>query len=188
MIMQKHRKNFSDVKRGDWSLFLDRDGVLNEKVENGYVTQLAEFRILPGVPSAMHLLSKIFKRIIVVTNQRGVSRGLYTESTLEEIHEYLVDKISSEGGRIDKIFFCPHDYEENCDCRKPNPGMAIRARDVFPEIDFNKSFMIGDSISDIQMGERLGMVTVLLSVNKPSVESDFYFKDLLQFARFLCPA
>jgi D-glycero-D-manno-heptose 1,7-bisphosphate phosphatase len=175
--------NFPDLTKGDWSLFLDRDGVLNKKIDYGYVTKVSEFEFLPGVLSAVAILSKIFKRIIVVTNQRGIFKGLYTTDTLSLIHNYLLNEIIFHGGRIDKIYFCPHDYSDLCNCRKPGIGMPLMAKAEFDDIDFNKSIIIGDSISDIQMGQKLDMITVLISeMEMKNINSHFRFSTLFNFS------
>lgn len=168
-----------------WTLFLDRDGVLNRKIENGYVLDPSMLEILPGVTEAIRNLSNIFGRIIVVTNQRGIGRGMMTEKDLQSIHAVLLEKVKEDGGRIDGIFYCPHNIEGNCDCRKPKPGLALKAKQIFPEINFAKSIMVGDSDSDIEMGKLLGMVTVKISQDgsRGNSKSDFLFEDLIGFAK-----
>ena len=146
-----------------WTLFLDRDGVINYKIENDYVRNIDQFQLLPHVLDALKGISIIFGRIIVVTNQRGIARGLITQEELTSIHNMLVDKINISGGRIDRIYTCPHDYEDNCNCRKPKIGMALLAKKDFPEIDFKKSIMVGDSESDMIFGQNIGMTTVMIS-------------------------
>lgn len=184
--MKKLKPNLLDLKMLSWSLFLDRDGILNRKIDNGYVTQLSEFEFIPGVLTDISSLTKIFARIFIVTNQRGISKGLYSVDTLTEIHSYLLAQVNGSGGRIDRIYFCPHDYSDRCNCRKPNTGMALNAKLDFPEVDFNKSVMIGDSLSDIEMGARLNMTTVLIS-NKETSDGvpDFHFTSLNQFVHFV---
>ncbi len=144
-----------------WSLFLDRDGVINEKIENDYVKNWDEFKFKDGVLQAVAGLGKIFGRIFIVTNQRGVGLGVMTEDKLNEIHGMLLSEITSLSGRIDKIYYCT--AVDNCaECRKPNIGMGLKAKSDFPEIEFSKSIMIGDSISDMEFGKNLGMKTVFI--------------------------
>lgn len=152
-----------------WTLFLDRDGVLNVEKPDGYILHVGEFILLPGVEEALHRLAQIFGRIIIVTNQRGVGRGLMQQADLEEIHRYLRARIERAGGRIDAIYACT-DADRESPCRKPNPGMALRAKQDFPEIDFTRSVMVGNSDSDMLFGRQLGMRTVWIATTKPAPE------------------
>ena len=184
--MREQGKNFNDLhidKR--WTLFLDRDGVINEKIENDYIRNWSQFEFIDGAIEALRILRKIFGRIIIVTNQRGVGRGFITNDDLCEIHENMEKTFQENGVSIDKIYYCPHDYErEACDCRKPNVGLALKAKKEIPEIDFGNSITLGDSISDMQFGKTLGMITVYISSscdNVPDV-ADLCFKNILEFA------
>jgi len=145
-----------------WTLFLDRDGVINEKRENDYVKNWGEFSFTNGALDAISRLSVVFGKIIIVTNQRGVGKGIMTEIQLLSIHDELTKAANQSGGRIDKIFYCA-DLLDTSDCRKPNIGMALKAKMYFPEIDFRKSIMIGDSKSDMEFGKRLSMHTIYVS-------------------------
>ena len=120
------------------TLFLDRDGVINQQRPHDYVKTTGEFIFIDGALEALRLLSPLFKHIIIVTNQRGVGKGIMTRKDLEEIHAYMINEVSGQGGRIDKIYVCTDtsDYSKN---RKPNTGMALQAKDDFPDIDFTKS-------------------------------------------------
>ena len=169
-----------------WSLFLDRDGVINKRLEGDYVKTLAEFEFLEGVPEAIKILSGIFGKIIVVTNQQGIGKGLYTENDLNIIHHYLTDEIEKHEGRIDKIYFSPHLAGANHPHRKPGIGMALEAKKDFPEIDLARSFMAGDSLSDMQFGKAAGMKTVFINEENISESSiDFRFDSLQEFANHL---
>jgi len=145
-----------------WTLFLDRDGVINRHRPNDYVKCIAEFEFLPSVPEAMARLAGIFGRIIVVTNQQGIGKGLYTAAELETIHAHMLRDIEGAGGRIDRIYFCPQLEMDRSPMRKPGIGMALKAREDFPEICFAKSIMVGDSAQDIEFGHRAGMYAVLI--------------------------
>jgi histidinol-phosphate phosphatase family protein len=166
-----------------WSLFLDRDGVINEKLENDYVKNWDEFKFKGGVLQAIAGLRKIFGRIFIVTNQRGVGLGVMTEDKLNEIHDKLLSEITSLSGRIDKIYYCT--AVDNCaECRKPNIGMGLRAKEDFPEIEFSKSIMVGDSISDMEFGLRLGMKNIYCNgkLNERSIGLwDYQIKSLIDF-------
>ncbi len=145
-----------------WTLFLDRDGVININKEDGYVQHRGEFIFTEGAIEAICRLGQIFDRIIVVTNQRGIGKGLMTAADLEDIHAYLIKKIGYCGGRIDAIFYCPEDEDTHPD-RKPNPGMAYKAKEMFPDIDFEKSVMVGDKEIDILWGKNIGAHTVRIA-------------------------
>lgn len=146
-----------------WTLFLDRDGVINKRLIDDYVKNIREFEFLPGVQEALAEFAKVFGRIFVVTNQRGIARGLMTEHDLHLVNEYMLAELQKAGGRIDKVYYCPHDRDENCGCRKPAIGMALKAKQDYPEIDFSKAIMIGDSPSDIEFGENAGMRTIYVA-------------------------
>lgn len=146
-----------------WTLFLDRDGVINHKLENDYVKCWEEFQFLPGALDALASLEKIFGHIVIVTNQQGIGKGLYTAEHLMEVHRKMMMEIGKAGGRIDRIYFCPGLAKDNPSCRKPNPGMALDAQRDFPAIDFSRSVMVGDSMSDMEMGKAVGMHTVFIS-------------------------
>lgn len=114
-----------------WALFLDRDGVINKKIENDYVRNWEQFEFLPGVLEALKILSDIFGRIIIVTNQRGIGRGFMTEKDLEYIHRNMLNIFEASGIKVDAIYYCPHDYErEICNCRKPDMGMGCRLKRI----------------------------------------------------------
>jgi len=142
------------------TLFLDRDGVINVKLEARYVRNSNEFEFMQGALVAISKLSKLFKRILIVTNQQGVGKGIMTEDDLNLLHSFMTSEIGKLNGKINKIYFCPHLDTENCNCRKPNPGMINQAIADFPEIDSQNSYLIGDSDSDIEAGNRMNLNTV----------------------------
>jgi D-glycero-D-manno-heptose 1,7-bisphosphate phosphatase len=144
----------------NFSLFLDRDGVINRRLPDEYVRNWSEFEFLPEALAAIARFSGIFARLFVVTNQRGIGRGLMSEADLAEIHGRMLDTVREHDGRIDRIYHCPHDLDARCDCRKPEIGLALRARADFPEVDFSRAIMVGDSKSDMQFAARAGMKKV----------------------------
>lgn len=129
--------------------------------EGRYVTAWAEFRLLAGVPEAIARLNRAGLRVIVVSNQRGIALGLYSAADVEAIHRELQRLLQASGAHVDAFYFCPHDKEQ-CDCRKPLPGMFEQAQREFPDVTAAQSVMIGDSLSDIEFGKRLGMRTVFI--------------------------
>ena len=147
----------------EWSLFLARDGVINERIPGGYVKNCAEFVLLPDVVEAMKIFSERFGHIFVVTNQQGIGKGLMTESELAVVHRFMTDAIEKGGGRIDRVYHAPYLESARHHTRKPAPGMALQAKNDFPAVRFNHSVMAGDSISDMLFGKNLGMTTVFIS-------------------------
>jgi D-glycero-alpha-D-manno-heptose 1-phosphate guanylyltransferase len=168
-----------------WTLFLDRDGVINKKMDKDYVKSLQEFEFIPGVLSSLVDLSNCFGRIIIVTNQQGIGKGVMTEEDLDRIHGFLLEEVRKMGGRIDAIYHAPQLEEAGSPMRKPGTGMALQAKEDFPEIDFSRSIMLGDSEIDLEFGRRTNMVPVLIG-DPPAGEVDAYsiaslsaFNDLL---------
>ena len=153
-----------------FTLFLDRDGVINERLPAAYVRSWSEFSFAPGALDAIAVCSSIFGKIIIITNQQGIGKGLMTEEELQLVHNEMVNAIEKAGGRIDAIYHCPDLRAKPNNCRKPNPTMALRAKKDFPSIDFRKSVMVGDSISDMQFGMALGMETVFITSNQDEVQ------------------
>ncbi|MBL0009151.1 MAG: HAD-IIIA family hydrolase [Saprospiraceae bacterium] len=144
-----------------WTLFLDRDGVINVNKDDSYVFNREEFIFKEGTLAAIARLSGLFGRIIVITNQRGVGKGLMSEADLQDIHAYMKSNIEKAGGRIDDIFYCTSTDNAHPD-RKPSPGMAFRAQEKYPDIDFSKAVMVGDKSADMQWGRNIGALTVLI--------------------------
>lgn len=152
-----------------WTLFLDRDGVINNEIVGSYITNWDEFEFAQGSIEAIAQLGETFGRVVIVTNQRGVGRGIMSIDDLKDIHSKMKSAINQEGGRIDKIYACTAlDDEDNN--RKPNTGMATQAQADAPEIDFSKSVMVGNNLSDMQFGKRMGMHTVFLTTTQEPIE------------------
>lgn len=168
----------------EWTLFLDRDGVLNKKLEGRYVTAPQELILLPGVTDALADFSLLFGRIIIVTNQQGIGKEIMTHEDLLQVHQSLLDQLIHFGGRIDEIYYCPDLEHEDSVNRKPNPGMGLQAQKDFPEINFRKSIMVGDSPSDIQFGKTLQMITVRISPVEDR-QADFTHPSLKDFSIYL---
>jgi len=169
-----------------WTLFLDRDGVINVEKRGTYVLHVSDFKFYDGVQLALQKLSKIFGVIVMVTNQRGVSKGSMSLENLHDIHAYMLEEIVKQHGRIDKIYYCADLHDESPN-RKPNPGMALQAQKDFPKIDFSKSIMVGNSLSDMQFARNAGMHSVFIASTDPDIETpheliDARFNSLLEFA------
>ncbi|OWY18208.1 HAD family hydrolase [Sphingobacteriales bacterium UPWRP_1] len=171
----------------EWTLFLDRDGVMNVKPDNDYVRNAAQLQWLPGVPQSIALLNQFFRHTIVVTNQQGIGKGLMTEQDLKNLFAGMETDLGNVGAKIDAWYYCPHLATDNCLCRKPKVQMALQALTDFGDIDFKKAIMAGDSASDIEFGKRLGMKTVFIVPSLPMLPknvppSDIVCTGLPQFA------
>ena len=145
------------------TLFLDRDGVINVKLDGEYVKNIDQFEFMIGAEMAISKLSKIFNRILIVTNQQGIAKGNMSDKDLDILHEYMLLELKKNGGVIDKIYYCPHFAIESCSCRKPKPGMIQQAIIDFPDIKVENSYLIGDSDTDILAGNMMGLITVKVS-------------------------
>lgn len=168
-----------------WTLFLDRDGVINVRLIDDYVKNINEFQFMPGVLDAFRIFAERFGKIIIVTNQQGVGKGLMTLETVDSIHDFMKKMIENQKGRVDAIYVCPQLKTEPDNFRKPNPKMAYMAKNDFPAIDFSKSIMIGDSNSDIEFGHNAGMHTILIGDEVTKSVADDRFDSLIQFANTL---
>jgi D-glycero-D-manno-heptose 1,7-bisphosphate phosphatase len=156
------------------AVFLDRDGVINFKAsDDQFITRWEDFVFLPRVIEAIQLLNGANFLVVVVTNQRCVGEGLLTQESLESIHRNMVNACAAAGATIDAVFYCPHDRDSGCDCRKPLPGLLFEASRQH-SIDFTSSWMVGDSDSDIQAGKNAGCKTarILRPGSEPEVSSD----------------
>lgn len=177
-----------DLKTIDntYTLFLDRDGVINAEKKDAYVLNASEFIFLDGVQQAIKILSGIFGLMLIASNQRGVAKQLMTLKDLHDVHAYMLKEITKHGGRIDKIYFCT-DLDNSNPNRKPNAGMALQAQKDFPLIDFSKSIMVGNKLSDMQFARNVNMYSVFIASTNPDVLYpheliDARFNSLLEFA------
>lgn len=162
-----------------WTLFLDRDGVINKRIMNGYVTQVAEFHFLEEVPESISFFSKKFAHIFVVTNQQGIAKERMSESNLLEIHRYMENEVERFGGKISECYYAPELASDENSSRKPKPTMALKAQKDFPEVVFEKSIMVGDTDTDILFGKNLGMKTVRIKTEEAiNVEADLTVSSL----------
>ena len=145
------------------TIILDRDGVLNKKAPKAeYITRIAEWEWIPGSREAISLLKKRGYQIVVVTNQAGIARGKMTEEDLLQIHAKMNQDLSEVDAGIDKIYFCPHGWDENCECRKPKPRMLFNAQKDL-HLDLSRTYFVGDDERDVEAGIAAGMKTFLLS-------------------------
>ena len=142
------------------SVILDRDGVINED-SAGYIKSLAEWVPISGSLQAIADLSKSGFSVFVITNQSGIGRGLIKREQLTEIHHYLLKVVESAGGKIEQVLFCPHHPDEGCGCRKPATGMLQKITQNYT-VDFTKSYLIGDRLSDLYLGDHVGAQSILV--------------------------
>jgi len=174
-----------------WTIFLDRDGVINEERIGKYVLNWGEFVFSPGALDAFKIIGEKFGKIIIVSNQRGVNKLLMTENDLLDIHSAMQKEVETTGSKIDKIYYCT-ELDDKSFNRKPNPGLAIHAANDFPEIDFSKSIMLGNKPGDMRFGRAAGMFTVFVTTTNPDQafphpDIDQLYHNLLSFARALQP-
>ena len=174
-----------DIQQGDWTLFLDRDGVINRRIVDDYVKRWKDFEFLPGVLESFPIFTKNFKHIFIVTNQQGVGKGLMSSEAVESVHRKMLSEIEAQSCKIDAIYFCPSLAADNSPRRKPNPGMAHQAKQEFPDIDLSKSIMVGDSPSDIEFGINAGMKTVFIGNRELNFPTNAQFQSLADFANSL---
>ena len=168
-----------------WTLFLDRDGVINTRLVDDYVKNINEFEFMPGVLDAFRIFAEIFGKIIIVTNQQGVGKGLMTMQDVESVHKFMLKEIENQKGRVDAIYVCPQLKSDPDNFRKPSPKMAYMAQHDFPEIDLEKSIMIGDMNSDLEFGKNCGMYTVFIGNEPIKIKPDDKYETLLEFAKIL---
>ena len=171
----------------DWTLFLDRDGVINHEKKEDYIRNWTEFEFYKESLLALPILAQKFNKIIITTNQKGIGKGLMSADDLALIHQNMTNKIVELGGRIDAIYYCP-DLDNASINRKPQPGMAYQAKTTFPEIDFKRSIMVGNRMSDMEFGRNAGIHTVYLATTHPEApfpdtKIDYRYDNLFQFAQ-----
>jgi len=180
-------KNLKNID-SSWTLFIDRDGVMNDEKHEDYIHTWEEFKFYKGVKKAFEIFNKKLGVIVIITNQRGVGKGLTKIEDLDLIHKNMQEEIEVAGGRIDNIYVCTEMESEN---RKPNTGMGLQAIKDFPEIDLSKSMMIGNTLSDMKFGRNLGVaINIFLATTRKEVQLDhqdidLVFDDLISVAKAL---
>lgn len=176
----------NDPLKDSWTLFLDRDGVIN-RLKDTYIISIEQFELLPGVEDAFSILNHLFMKIFVVTNQHGIQEKTLSIQEIEKIHRHLLQKAKNAGGRIDKIYYNTDPPGSKSNKRKPGIGMALQARKDYPGINFRKSIMVGDNLNDMVFGKKLKMRTVLISTDHQKGRQhprliDHIFSSLYDFA------
>ena len=169
------------------AVFLDRDGTIGPDAY--YCSRPEDFNIFPGAAEAVKLINRAGLKAIVITNQSGIARGYFSEDTLAEIHGKMLNELEEQGARIDGIYYCPHHPDDGCQCRKPGTGLLQRAAEEHG-IDFDGSFMVGDTQMDIDAGRAAGCRTVLVTTgplegNDVTEPADSTADSLLEAARWI---
>ena len=171
-------------------VFLDRDGVIS-KDSADHIKSWDEFHFLPNAKEGVKLLTDHDFHIVLITNQSVIARGMTTIEELESMHNNMKGEIEEYGGKIEKIYYCPHHPDEGCDCRKPKPGMLLRAIKE-NNIDPTKSFMVGDRMMDVEVGKKVGCKTVIIpsergqrEMMESSIKPDYVAKDLLDTSKWI---
>lgn len=176
--------NFLQKIDKNWTLFLDRDGVINKQIIGDYVRQWQDFEFLPNSLEALKILAPIFSHIIIITNQQCIGKNIVSQSHIDEIHHQMKREIEQHGGRIDAIFYSPYLEQENHIDRKPNIGMALKAKQQFPKIDFSKTIIAGDSDCDIEFAKKAGIKSIFIGDKKNHLLADATFGSLYEMATF----
>ncbi len=189
------------VEREKIGIFLDRDGTISEEID--YIDNVEKFSLYSFSPKAIKKLNDLGIKVIIVTNQAGIAKGLYTEKTLHSIHKKMIEQLEKEGAHIDDIYYCPHHsdgkidaYSIDCECRKPKSGMILQASKKF-NFNLKHSFAVGDKIRDIKAGSRLGTRSILVltghgkdslkKINKNKSEKpEFIAENLLEASEIIC--
>ncbi len=169
------------------AVFLDRDGTIVRDIH--YCRRAEDFEILPTVPEAIGLLNQHGFKVVITTNQSGIGRGYFTEATLRQLHKYLEEQLAKSGACIDAIYYCPHHPDDDCPCRKPEPGLLLKAAKEL-DINFSRSFMVGDTETDIMAGKSVGCQSVLVTAEPDVVKNfteppDYVADNLLQAAQWI---
>ena len=163
------------------AVFLDRDGTININ-EPEYIHKIDDFKFVLGAISALKKLSKTDHKIIIATNQSGIARGYYNEKDLKKLHDWMLKELRKNEVRIDKIYYCPHGPNDNCPCRKPKPGMLLKAGEDFG-LNLSKSWIVGDDFRDIVAGREANIKTIKIGKKMPKnlkLEPNYYAKNVLE--------
>ena len=153
------------------AVFLDRDGVIN--VDKGYVHKIEDFEFTKGAIKALKYFQSLGYMLIIVTNQSGIGRGYYTLKDFQKLTTWMKNRLKADGIEIKEVYFCPHSPDEKCTCRKPEPGMILKAAKDY-DIDLKKSWMIGDKKSDIEAAKRAGIINTILISSEEKLEGAKY--------------
>lgn len=175
-------------------IFLDRDGVISIFTPNDFIKSWEEFEFVPEAIEGVKILTDMGYKVVIISNQSGVGKGVFSKEALEEITENMKKVLRENGTDIFKVYYCTHSEDENCNCRKPKPGLFYQAKEEIGNIDFSKTFFIGDSERDIIAGKTVGTKTILVlsgqtktkeETEKWKIKPDYIFKNLKEAALFI---
>jgi histidinol-phosphate phosphatase family protein len=183
--LQKADKGDQFQKTTKKTIFIDRDGVINKRLPGHYVKRVEDFEFLPGAKKALGILSRLYDYVIIVTNQQGIGKKLMTEKDLEHVHQFMLAELAKNDIHIDAVLFSPDLASDRSPNRKPNVGMAFKAKSIFTDIDWNHAAMIGDSATDIEFGLRMGMHTYLVGDKSSTDLAHERCRDLIEAAEII---
>lgn len=176
-------------------IFVDRDGVISIFTPDDYIKNWEEFEFIKEGVEGLKILKEAGYKVVIISNQAGVNKGLFTENDLNEITKNMIEELKKKGiDNVLKVYYCIHTKEENCDCRKPKTGLFKKAEEDLGKIDFSKTYFIGDSETDIIAGKNIGTKTILVltgktktpdEVEKWKIKPDYIFKSLKEAAEFI---
>ena len=169
------------------TIFLDRDGVINKEVN--YLHKIDDFEFINGIFDTCIYFQKLGYKIIIITNQSGISRGYYTEKQYQIVTKWMLNEFLNNQVQILDIFHCPHSPEANCNCRKPNPGMLLDAKSKH-NIDMKKSWMIGDKENDIIAANKSGITNTILvksghQINETNSNAKYILESVIQSSKVI---
>ena len=180
------------MNKGRIAVFIDRDGTVNEDVD--YLTRVRDLRLIRGAAEGIAKINALGVKTILITNQSAIARGYLSEKTLGRIHQRLKKLLAEQGAFLDGVYYCPHHPDDGCSCRKPAAGMLLAAREDFA-LELEGSFIVGDKLSDIELGRKLGLTTILVLTGygrqererlaAKKVMVDFVADDLLRAAQWI---
>ena len=184
-MLRKQTRGMRGQKKAGWAVFVDRDGTVIQEI--GYQSDPDGVRLIPGAAGAVLRLNKLGIPVVVISNQAGVARGLFTAGDLDRVHDRFVDLLSAEGAFVDAAYYCPHhpEFDVDCDCRKPKPGLLLRASEELG-IELGRSFMVGDRLIDVQAGKAAGASAVFLRTGYGLREMQEHQAEIMRIADRVC--
>jgi D-glycero-D-manno-heptose 1,7-bisphosphate phosphatase len=184
-MLRKRSRGMRAQKKTDWAVFVDRDGTIIEEI--GYQSDPDGVRLIPGAAGSISKLNKLGVPVVVISNQAGVARGLFTTDDLDRVHDRFVDLLAAQGAFVDAAYYCPHhpEFDVECDCRKPRPGLLLKASEDLG-IELGRSFMVGDRLIDVQAGKAAGVSPVFLLTGYGQRELEEHRAEVISTADRVC--
>ncbi|MBN1504003.1 MAG: HAD family hydrolase [Candidatus Eisenbacteria bacterium] len=184
-MLSKRSEGARGQKRTSWAVFVDRDGTVIEEI--GYQSDPDGVKLIPDAAASLSKLNKLGIPVVVISNQAGVARGLFTVGDLDRVHDRFVELLGAEGAFVDAAYYCPHhpEFGAECDCRKPKPGLLLKASEDMG-IDLGRSFMVGDRLIDLQAGKAAGASTVFVRTGYGEREMQEHQAEIMRTADRVC--